>query len=95
MAASAGLETYMILIGLLAQTSFLPQIYRMWKRKSSDDFSLWTSAILMVCNGSWLYYALVISDTPLILQQALTVINLVVFVGLILRYRTPEHGSVG
>lgn len=94
MAASPALEAYMIFIGLLAQTSFLPQIYRMWKRKSSDDFSLWTSAILMVCNGSWLYYAWVISDAPLLLQQALTVLNLIIFVALILRYRT-RNGSVG
>lgn len=94
MAAPPALEAYMIFIGLLAQTSFLPQIYRMWKRKSSDDFSLWTSAILMVCNGSWLYYAWVISDAPLLLQQALTVLNLIIFVVLILRYRT-QNGSVG
>jgi len=80
----------MVFIGLLAQTSFIPQIYRMWRRKSSDDFSLWTSAILLLCNASWLYYAWVISDAPLLIQQALTVFNIGLFAGMIIHYRSSS-----
>ncbi len=94
--ASTELEAYMIFIGILAQTSFVPQMWRMFKRKSSDDFSLWTSAILILCNASWLYYSWIISDFPLFLQQALTVFNIVFFAGMIVYYRSPHpHGSVG
>lgn len=90
MGASTLLETYMLFIGILVQISFVPQIYRMWCRKSSDDFSLWTSAILMICNASWLYYAWVISDFPLLVQQFLTVLNIALFAALIVYYRSPK-----
>ena len=81
----------MVFIGILAQTSFVPQMWRMFKRKSSDDFSLWTSAILLLCNASWLYYSWVISDFPSFMQQALTVFNIGLFAAMIVYYRFPIH----
>lgn len=81
-------EIYMIVVACVALTSWLPQIYRILETKSTDDFSLITTAILVWANGSFLAWALYNSDTPLLIQQSLTVIMLFIFTYLVLKYRS-------
>ena len=85
---SAIIESLMSFIALLSLTSWIPQIARMLERKQTDDFSLWTTLILLICNGSWWFYAIYIESTSFFIQQTLTLIMLVFFGSIIIRYRT-------
>tara|TARA_R110000744_G_scaffold237024_1_gene354516 strand:+ start:545 stop:820 length:276 start_codon:yes stop_codon:yes gene_type:complete len=81
-------EQYMTFVAFGALGSWFPQIARMIKTKSTDDFSLWTTAILMWANGSFLWWAYQIDDKPFMLQQILTMIMLTIFTGIILKYKS-------
>jgi len=81
-------QMYMVFVAFASLTSWLPQIHKMLQTKSTNDFSLITTAILLLANGSFLAWGIFNSDLPLTLQQSLTVIMLVLFTFLILKYRT-------
>lgn len=81
-------ETYMVFIAFIALTSWLPQIHRILKTKSTDDFSLITTFILVWSNGSFLAWAIHNTDKPLFIQQALNVCMLLIFTYLVIKYRS-------
>jgi len=66
----------MTLIGLAAgfctTAAFLPQVVKTWKSKSAKDLSLGMYSIF--CTGVllWLVYGIMISDLPIILANAIT-----------------------
>jgi len=68
--------TGVTIIGLLAATlttiSFLPQVIKTWKTKSTKDISL--GMFLMFATGVllWLIYGTLIKDIPLIVANAVT-----------------------
>jgi MtN3 and saliva related transmembrane protein len=69
---------FMTLIGLAAgfctTAAFLPQVIKTWKSKSAKDLSLGMYSIF--CTGVllWLIYGIMISDLPIILANAITLI---------------------
>ena len=84
----AVIESIMSLVALISVSSWIPQIARMLERKQTDDFSLWTTLILLICNTSWLLYAIYIESISFFIQQTVTLIMLLLFGFIILRYRT-------
>jgi MtN3 and saliva related transmembrane protein len=70
-------------IGLAAATlttsAFLPQAIKTIRTKHTKDISFWTYLILLVGLALWLIYGLLITDWPVILANATTL----VFVGVI------------
>ncbi|MDB9743838.1 SemiSWEET transporter [Pelagibacteraceae bacterium] len=54
--------------------AFLPQATKVWKTKSTKDISLYMFIIFTVGVLSWLIYGISISDLPIILANALTLI---------------------
>ena len=80
-------ELFMSGVAIFSMTSWLPQIGRMIKLQSAKEFSLWTTAILLFCNTSWLVYAFYISSPSLAFQQGLTTFMLLTFTYLVLKYR--------
>ena len=78
----------MVFVAFASLTSWLPQLYKIHQTKSTDDFSLITTAILVWANGSFLAWALYNADVPLAIQQSLTVFMLFLFTYMILKYRT-------
>ena len=80
-------ETYMVLVATLGLFSWVPQIHRILQTRSTDDFSLWTTAILVWANGSFLWWSIQIDDTPLFVQQAITCVMLAIFTFLVLKFR--------
>ena len=81
-------ETYMVFIAFIALTSWLPQIHRILTTKSTDDFSLITTFILVWSNASFLAWATYNTDKPLFIQQALNVCMLLIFTYLVIKYRS-------
>ena len=54
--------------------AFLPQAAKVWKTKSTKDISLYMFIIFTIGVLSWLIYGISISDLPIILANALTLI---------------------
>ncbi|MBT6602113.1 MAG: SemiSWEET transporter [Nitrospina sp.] len=54
------------LAGFLTTVSLVPQVIKMWRRKSADDFSL--AMLLIWCAGiaCWTIYGFLISAKPVI-----------------------------
>ncbi len=79
-----------IAIGLAAATcttvSFLPQVIKAWRSHSTHDISAGMFALLVVGNGLWLLYGLLIGDLPLVLANLITVTLVAAILALKLRY---------
>ena len=54
--------------------AFLPQAAKVWKTKSTKDISLYMFIIFTIGVLSWLIYGISISDLPIILANAITLI---------------------
>ena len=82
------IEALMSFVALISISSWIPQIARMLERKQTDDFSLWTTLILLFCNSAWWLYAIYIESVSFFIQQSLTLMMLLWFSLVIIRYRT-------
>ena len=54
--------------------AFFPQALKVWKTKSTRDISLYMFIIFTIGVISWLIYGITISDLPIILANAVTLI---------------------
>jgi MtN3 and saliva related transmembrane protein len=76
-----------LLAGTLTTLSFLPQLLKAWKSRSTHDISSGMLALFSVGLVLWIVYGVIVADVPVIAANAVTL----VFVGLIaalkLRYR--------
>jgi len=76
-----------LVAGTLTTLSFLPQLLKAWKSRSTHDISIGMFSLLAVGITLWIIYGVVTSDLPVIVANSVTLI----FVGLILvlklRYR--------
>tara|TARA_R100000406_G_scaffold90077_1_gene76620 strand:+ start:198 stop:521 length:324 start_codon:yes stop_codon:yes gene_type:complete len=90
MVSSSEVEIFMSIIAILTNLHWFPQLTRMVQRKQSDDFSYWTTLILLSNNIIFFAYAGYIDSVSLTIQTGLTIIMLLVFGALIIRYRTTN-----
>ena len=76
-----------LVAGTLTTLSFLPQLLKAWKSRSTHDISIGMFSLLAVGITLWIVYGVVTSDLPVVVANAVSL----VFVGLILtlklRYR--------
>jgi MtN3 and saliva related transmembrane protein len=76
-----------MLAGSLTTLSFVPQVWRTYRRKSAGDFS-WTYLTAFTTGlALWLWYGLLIASMPVILANAVALVLLVLLVGLKVKYR--------
>ena len=78
------------IIGLTAATcttvSFLPQVIKAWRTRSTRDVSAGMFALLVTGNSLWLLYGALISDLPLVVANLITLGLVVTILALKLRY---------
>lgn len=78
------------LIGLLAATcttgSFLPQVIRTWRTRSTRDVSALMFVLLVTGNALWLLYGALIGDLPLVVANLVTITLVAIILALKLRY---------
>jgi MtN3 and saliva related transmembrane protein len=70
-------------VGYLAATlttaAFLPQVFKVWKSKSTKDLALPTLLSFIAGVSAWLLYGLLLKSPPVIMANAVTlVLNLVI-----------------
>jgi uncharacterized protein with PQ loop repeat len=90
MVSPSEVEVFMSVVALVTNIHWIPQVSRLMARKQSDDFSLWTTLILLANNIVWFAYAGYIGSVSLSIQQGLTLVMLLLFGSLIIRYRTTN-----
>ena len=78
------------LIGLAAATcttgSFLPQVVKAWRSKSTRDVSAGMFALLVTGNSLWLLYGALIGDLPLVVANVIALGLVATILTLKLRY---------
>jgi MtN3 and saliva related transmembrane protein len=63
------LETLATITGVVSSFAMLPQIYRIFKRKSAKDISVWTYLYMLVAGVIWILYGLNIQSFPVWVSQ--------------------------
>ena len=76
-----------LVAGTLTTLSFLPQVIKAWKSRSTRDISLGMFA--MFCTGVflWVVYGLLVGDLPVIVANVVTFLLAATILVLKLRYR--------
>ncbi len=78
------------IIGLAAAicttTSFLPQVIKAWRSRSTRDVSAGMFALLVSGNSLWLLYGALIGDLPLVVANLITLGLVATILALKLRY---------
>ncbi len=76
-----------LVAGTLTTLSFLPQLLKAWKSRSTHDISIGMFSMLAVGVLLWLIYGLVTADIPVIAANAITLVFVALILALKLRYR--------
>ena len=78
------------IVGLVAAflviISWIPQVQKSWKTKSTKDLSWGMIGILLVSQILWLFYGIAISSLPVALTNAFTTLFLSILAYLKLRH---------
>jgi MtN3 and saliva related transmembrane protein len=78
------MDKYIIFIGFFSgfctTIAFIPQVYKVWKTRSTKDISLSMFLIFTTGIASWLIYGILTNNLPIILANIVTLF----LVGLIL-----------
>ncbi len=72
--------------GFLTSIAVIPQVVRTWRRKQAVDISIWQPLILIVGMLLWLYYGLLLEDTPLIVANSFSVACYIFLLGMKIVY---------
>jgi MtN3 and saliva related transmembrane protein len=75
------LETLATITGVVSSFAMLPQIYRIFKRKSAKDISIWTYLYMLVAGAIWVLYGLNIQSFPIWVSNligSLTMIGIII-----------------
>ncbi len=75
-----------LVAGTLTTLSFLSQLLKAWKSRSTHDISIGMFSMLAVGVLLWLIYGLVTADIPVIAANAITLVFVALILALKLRY---------
>ena len=74
-------------VGIATGAAYVPQVARIWKRRSSDDVSIFTYALFLGGQLVYLVYGIRIRQVPLIVGMAANIVGSVAVIGSALRFR--------
>ncbi len=81
---------YITILGLVAAActtiSFLPQVIKVWKTKSTKDISLGMFSLMTIGLFLWLYYGILTIQIPIILANAISFILALIILIFKLKY---------
>jgi len=63
-----------LVAGILTTISFLPQVIKTWKTRSAKDLSLGMFSIFCIGTLLWLIYGILITNWPVMVANAITLI---------------------
>ena len=59
------LESLATITGIVSSFAMIPQIYRIFRRKSAKDISIWTYSYMLAAGVIWILYGLNIESYPI------------------------------
>ena len=71
---------------ILTTVSFVPQVMRAWRTKSTNDLSLWMLLAFTAGVGLWTVYGIGLGKPPIIIANAMTFGLALILIALKLRY---------
>ncbi|WP_075343456.1 SemiSWEET family sugar transporter [Tenacibaculum agarivorans] len=75
------------LAAFLTTASFLPQVYKSWKTKSTEGLSLTMYTVFFIGILCWLVYGIYLNSMPIILANTITGICAFILIVLKIRYK--------
>lgn len=83
-------ESIGLIAGCLTTVAFLPQVWQVWRTRSTRDISL--IMYLILCTGItlWLVYGLMIGALPVILANALTLLLALAILTMKILWESPR-----
>lgn len=57
----------------LTTTSFIPQVWQVWRTKHTKDISLGMYAIFTAGVAMWLFYGILLGSWPIVIANSITV----------------------
>ncbi len=81
------IEILGLVAAALTTASFVPQVYKTWKEKSTKDISLTMYTVLFIGVVLWLIYGLNIQSLPVIFANTVTGILLLLMLAMKLKYK--------
>ncbi len=81
-----GADAIGLLAGALTTAAFLPQVWRVWRTRSTRDLSLPMYAVFTAGVALWLGYGLMVGALPIILTNAVTLLLSLAILALKLRF---------
>ena len=76
-----------LVAGTLTTLSFLPQLVKAWKTRSTHDISFGMLALFSAGLVLWIIYGVIVTDVPVIAANSLTLLFVGLILALKLRYR--------
>ncbi len=76
-----------LVAGTLTTLSFLPQLLKAWKSRSTHDISFGMLALFSAGLVLWIVYGVIVTDVPVIAANSLTLLFVGLILALKLRYR--------
>ena len=67
-------------MGVVGSFAMIPQVYRIFKRKSAKDISIWTYAYMFAAGVVWVLYGFNIDSFPIVISN---LIGSIILVGII------------
>ncbi len=87
------LEIWMVIIGLSMAVGVIPQGYRLWQRKTSDDIAILPWIVLIHGSAWWLIYGIQKESICLIVTNSISIIiDTTIFI-MILKYRSKKNDT--
>jgi len=75
------LASIVIVTGTLMALSYIPQIHKMYRRKSSADIAVSTYFVILVGAFIWMLYGLSINDFAIVVPNVAGVLIMIVCIG--------------
>ena len=76
-----------LVAGTLTTLSFLPQLVKAWKTRSTHDISFGMLALFSAGLVLWIVYGVIVTDVPVIAANSVTLVFVGLILALKLRYR--------
>jgi MtN3 and saliva related transmembrane protein len=69
-----------LIAGMLTTFAFVPQVWRTWQTRSTNDLSMTMLVVFTTGVGLWVVYGIAIKSVPIILANVITLLLTIILV---------------
>lgn len=75
-----------LIAGLITSIAALPQVFKTWRTRHVRDLSIWQPLLLSIGVALWMFYGMLIDDTPLIVANIIPLLCNLFLTAMKIRY---------